>query len=323
MSIGDDGHSIGQPRRRGAAQWLRLLFLLAVLAFGALFIAHRWDDLRAAMSDARWEPLVGSVLIGAVGVIASMLAWRALLASFGSTLPVWASGRVFLLGQLGKYLPGSVWTLLAQVELGHDYKVPRKTTAAVSVLAIVVSVAIGLGFGVALLPFGSPEAARRYWWALLAVPFLVASLHPRVVSAILNRAFRLIRREPLSHPPALSGMLLAAGWQALSWLLLGLHAYLLVVGLRGDGVHALPAAVGGFAFAYCLGVLFLPVPAGAGVRETVLVLALAPVLSNSQALAVALLSRVILAFLDFLLAGVALVWRQVSKTPAVASHETR
>ena len=55
-----------------------------------------------------------------------MLAWRALLADLGSPLPVRVAMRVLFLGQLAKYLPGStVWAVVAQTELAHDYDVPR------------------------------------------------------------------------------------------------------------------------------------------------------------------------------------------------------
>jgi hypothetical protein len=35
------------------------------------------------------------------------------------------TARILFLGQLGKYLPGSVWPVLAQMELGKTYRVPR------------------------------------------------------------------------------------------------------------------------------------------------------------------------------------------------------
>ncbi len=44
-----------------------------------------------------------------------------LLNDLGSPLPPAGSLRVFFLGQLGKYVPGSVWPAVAQMELGRDY----------------------------------------------------------------------------------------------------------------------------------------------------------------------------------------------------------
>jgi glycosyltransferase 2 family protein len=56
-----------------------------------------------------------------------------------------------------------------------------------------------------------------------------------------------------------------------------------------------------------LGILFIPSPAGAGIREVVLVLALAPILDSGQALAIVVASRVILIVCDLAFALVALV----------------
>jgi hypothetical protein len=64
-------------------------------------------------------------------------------------------------------------------------------------------------------------------------------------------------------------------------------------------------AIGGFAIAFSLGPLLVVLPAGAGVREAVLVVLLHSVLSTSEATAVALTSRGILMATDGLLAMVA------------------
>jgi hypothetical protein len=83
---------------------------------------------------------------------------------------------------------------------------------------------------------------------------------------------------------------LAAG----SHLLLGVQAWLLARDLGAEGSAVLPLAVGAFALASVAGLLALPVPAGAVVREAVLVVALSPVLPIGSALLLALVSRVLL-----------------------------
>ena len=66
---------------------------------------------------------------------------------------------------------------------------------------------------------------------------------------------------------------------------------------RGD----LLLATGGYALAWTVGFLFVIAPAGAGVRELALVAALAPVVDRPAALAVALLSRVLMTLGDLVL----------------------
>jgi hypothetical protein len=64
------------------------------------------------------------------GLFTSFLGWRAVLADYGGRLPLAGGLRVFFLSQLGKYLPGSIWPAVAQMELGREYKVPRRVSAA-------------------------------------------------------------------------------------------------------------------------------------------------------------------------------------------------
>jgi uncharacterized membrane protein YbhN (UPF0104 family) len=74
------------------------------------------------------------------------------------------------------------------------------------------------------------------------------------------------------------------------------------VGLGADPLETFPIALGGFAIAFSLGPLLVVLPAGAGVREAVLVVLLSAVLSTPDATAVALTSRALLILTDGLLA---------------------
>ena len=64
-------------------------------------------------------------------------------------------------------------------------------------------------------------------------------------------------------------------------------------------------ALGGYAFAWCVGFVVIFAPAGAGIRDVLLVAALAPVLGTGPATAVALVSRAVNTISDLLVAGAA------------------
>jgi uncharacterized membrane protein YbhN (UPF0104 family) len=85
--------------------------------------------------------------------------------------------------------------------------------------------------------------------------------------------------------------------------MLGLEAWLLVVGSGAPALRSLPVAIGGYALAYGLGQLAVGLPAGAGVREAALTLALSTVVPTPTALLVALLSRGMLTVVDLTMAG--------------------
>ena len=86
-------------------------------------------------------------------------------------------------------------------------------------------------------------------------------------------------------------MLVSAGWSAVMWLCFGIHVYVLVAALGGS--DAFLRSVGAYALAWVAGFLVFFAPAGAGARELTLVVLLAPVLERPEALAVAVVSRVL------------------------------
>lgn len=312
--------------RPGPAQWVRVGFLVAVLAFGAVFVVARWGELRDALAQLSWGLVAASTVPAAAGILASALGWRAMLADLGGRLSLCTATRVFLLGQLGKYLPGTVWSFLAQAELARDHAVSRKVTVTGSVLGLLLALGTGAATAFATLPAGD-DAMRRYWWVVLVILVGMVFLHPRVAGPLLDRVLRLLRREPLARWPSYRGMLTAAGWYSLGWVLLGLHCWLLMIGFGAPAGSSLPLAVGGLTLAFCLGLVFVPAPAGAGIREVTLVLAFGPVLGPGESLAVALISRIMLTMLDFVLAAaivpVCRANRSTLRTRAAADETTR
>jgi uncharacterized membrane protein YbhN (UPF0104 family) len=292
--------------RRGPGIWFKIGFLVVAAAAGVWYVVANWDETGPALRQIGWGAALASVPLVVGAGVAGMLAWRRLLADLGHPLPLVPAGRVFYTSQLGKYLPGSVWTFVAQVELAKQLKVPRAVSFAVSVLAVVLSIAVGLGMAAILLPFGAGDALREFWWLWLILPVLVAVIHPAVTTWGINLLLRMLRRPRLDVRPTGRGMLAATGWQILSWCLMGLQCYILVRAAGAGGWSVLPLAVGGFTLAYCAGVLFVPAPAGVGVRELALGAALATALPAQAAAAVVLVSRLVLAVVDMGMAALSI-----------------
>ncbi|WP_017595077.1 lysylphosphatidylglycerol synthase domain-containing protein [Nocardiopsis potens] len=287
---------------------VRLAVLTAVLGCVALALYARWEEASGALAALPPWAAPASLAAGAAGLWCQMMAWRALLSGLGARLPVAAAARVVFVGQLGKYLPGSVWAFAAQVELARDREVARHRGAAATVLAVAVTLTVNLAVAAGTLPFTSEGAARRWWWALALAPVLLAALHPAVVTRALRLLLRLLRRPAADvEAVAIGGRPMAAAlaWTLAAWVPLALHIGVLVSGADGAGPRVWPLAAGAYALAWTLGVLFVFAPAGIGVRELVLTAALSPVLSPGAALLVAALSRLVMTAADVLCAGLA------------------
>lgn len=300
------------PAHSHASRLVKVLFGLAVLGFGIAFVASRWGRVSSALAATKPGWLVLGVVVAVAGQWAAALGFRALLSATSRPLPVPDVARVYFVSQLGKYIPGSVWPIVALTEMTRRYGVTRSAAALAGLLSLMFSLVVGAAVGAAFLLAGAVHGAASLWWLAVAVPVAVVLLHPRVINAATAWALRLLRRDPVPVRLGEGTLLRAVGWPLASWVLLGLHCWALVVALGGPAVDAVAAAIGGFALAYVAGTLFVPAPAGAGVREAVLGLALAGVVAQSatfghdQVLVVVLLSRVLLALLDFAQAGVAL-----------------
>ena len=286
---------------------LRAGFVLVALVLGVIAVVNRWQDVRPVLHrlDAGW--LVLSFAAALLALVASAAMWRSLLADLGSRLPVRVAGRVFLVSQLGKYLPGSVWPVLAQMELARDHDVPRPRAATASVLVMVMNLASGLFVAALTIPVFAGDVAVRYRWMLILAPVILAFLHPRILNPVLRLLFRLARRPPLERELRLRDIARGFAWSLAAWLAYGVHTWLLVAGIGAHSPYALPLSIGGFALAFCAGFLVVIVPAGAGVRDVALAAALSPVLGTGGAIVVSLASRLLLVVADLASAGGAAV----------------
>jgi hypothetical protein len=139
---------------RGIALWLKITFGIAVVSAGGLYFVRNWPEISAAFTDMGVLPMFAPLLPALGGLVAAMAAWRVLLSDLGAPLSMRDAGRVYFASQLGKYLPGPLWTFVAQVEFARDLKVPRAVSFGASMLGVVLSLTIGIVIGVVLLPFG-------------------------------------------------------------------------------------------------------------------------------------------------------------------------
>ncbi|HJE59020.1 MAG TPA: UPF0104 family protein, partial [Nocardiopsis listeri] len=233
--------------RRNA--WVRLALLLVVCACAGVAVHANWNQAREAVAELPLWVLPTAVLAGMLGLAAQMLAWRSLLAGLGSPLPRTVAARVMFVGQLGKYLPGSVWAFVAQVELARDWSVPRSRGAAATLVAIAVTVAVSLAVAAVALPLSSAEAARRWWWALAAAPVLLACLHPRVLGwgiGLAARPFARFREVAEAGPLRIGGgpVVASVGWTLVAWVPLGAHVWLLTWAVGGNALASIGPAVG-------------------------------------------------------------------------------
>ena len=292
---------------------MRVALLVVVLAFCSYGLYAEWPQVATGLARLHWYSVAFSLLAAMGGSACMMLAWRAVLADFGSPLSAKAAVNVNFVAQLGKYLPGAVWAFAAQVELGHDLGVPRRRSAASVAVSLAVTIGAGLGVAALALPLASPGTARHYWWVLAAVPVFVIGLCPPVLGPVIDRGLALVRRQPLERRLSWRGLAHALIWTLLGWVLLGVQVWLVQADMAGHGRLLLLLAIGGYALAFSAGLLLVVFPSGIGAREVILIAALTTVLPHGTALAVALVARVVTTASDLALGGIGLAMGRGAK----------
>ena len=285
--------------------WGRLAFGVALFAVVAFTAARDWRDVHATISRLSVLQLAGAEALALLGLGASVLTWRRALSELGSSVRLPAAGKIYLIGQLGKYVPGSVWAFVMQMELGRSAGISRTRVVASSVLAIGINLVVGFALG---LPAVSELLGGGTWVVVLAVCALIVAavaLTPPGLSFAARWLARMTPRVGRLGGVTWGGILSAAGWSIVSATCFGLSLWVLVLG-HGNGSTAktLWLCIAGTALAMTAGFLVVIAPSGLGVREATLVAVLAPTLKTSEALAFALVLRLVFTVADLVAAGI-------------------
>ena len=291
---------------------LRIGLLVVIVAACVIALWANWQEVSGQLRKLSVPVVLGAFVLVALAPVLTLMGWRVLLEDLGTHLALPPASSVFLVGQLGKYLPGSVWTVVAQAEMGAKLAVPRRRMAVVGILSIGLAVLTGCLLGI---PAVQPLLASRgdafsWWWVVIAVALGCVLLWPRLLNAVIARGLRLLRREPLEHDLSGRAVALASAWFVAAWVSTGMGTFVLARSVAPDAPLGplLVTCVGGFALASAAGMFSILVPAGVGVRDGVLALLLVTLMPLPAATAVVVVARFLAVLADLLLAGSAWAW---------------
>lgn len=292
-------------------RWLR--GTLAVVAVAALLVA-----LQRAVQDAEAVALPGA---GRLAVAAGLLAVSLVMAAsvWAILLPGLNLRQVFpgfALAQLAKYVPGSVWQGVGQVADAHRLGVGAGTASLAFMVQLAVQVIAAAGASaVALVMPGLPIWLRVP--AALA-PFALVLVNRRWLAALIGllaRRSSRLRGARLDLPT--QAALVRATWRS-GVTILAIGASFAVL-LPTDSIPGMVGTAGVFMLAWLVGFLVVPLPAGVGVREAVLVAGLAATHPVADVLAAAIVARLLLLVVEGIIAAAA----QALRVPSLERADRR
>lgn len=282
-----------------AAQWL---LAAAIVWYAVSSLRGQWAGAAARIQslDPDWRWIAAATAIVLLTYLLLIETWRRIIIASGETLGFHEAARIWFVSNLGKYVPGKIWSIAAMTLMARESRVSPVTAAGSSVLMQLVTVAAGIGV---VLVTGAqavdhPRLALGAAGAILVALALTPVLLPaagRAVSSLTGRSIVLPRMSP-------SIVWMATGSAVISWIAYGVAFQFFVRGVLGTAAGAPTSYIAVYAASYIIGFLALFAPGGAVVRESAMVtgmlrLALS---GKADALAIAVASRLWLTVTELL-----------------------
>lgn len=290
------------PEERRPHWWsapVKAILLAVIIFFIAKTLLANWRQVRTFP----WRfniPLLLSATVLQYSVLLYLIeVWRRVLAYFGGRLSFRAAYRIWVVANLGKYLPGKVWSVVGLATLAQRAGVTAELTVAVAMLTSALTV-LGAFVVVFLFSGTSHFAGIPPSVYFVFVSICLVAVYPRWLFRLLNLALGFLKRDPirLAVPPGLPFVLLI--FYLVAWVLYGGSFFLFLRALGLGTWHQFFPITAAFIFSYLIGFLALFVPGGLGVREGLLTLSLSAYLPAGVATAVAIGSRLWMTAIELL-----------------------
>ena len=294
-------------RRRAlvAAQWI---FAAAIVWAAIRSLRGQWSAAAARLATISigWSWVLGATAIVFLTYLLLIETWRRILTGWQAYLPFAVAARIWFVANLGKYLPGKIWSIAAMSVMAREAAVSPVAAASSSILVQLVTIATGIALVLVTgIQAVDQPALAIIIGSLLAVGIATAvALLPRVARVAANLTGRAIEVPPL---PA-SVLWLAVARSLVSWIAYGIAFKLFVVGVLGSAAGATSSYIAVYAASYIIGFLALFAPGGVVVRESALVAGMVRLglATQADAFAVAVASRLWLTVVEVLPGFVAL-----------------
>jgi uncharacterized membrane protein YbhN (UPF0104 family) len=295
------------------------------------------DGLRASrfsFHNIRWLWLATALPLAGLTLFPSGRYWWCTLQQFGHPLPWWPIFTAYVVGGLGKYVPGKAMVIVLRSAALQPHGVPLATSIVSIFIETLMTLAAAGGIGtMALATLHIPPWLR---WSLIAtaslslLPLLPPFFQPCL--SLLSRTKQL--RLPQHLATALTWSFVGRGWlwSCLGQFLMGCCLWLVCEAIRPAELplnHTLAQPITSWqvwmlcqaatSMGQVIGFLSM-LPGGAGARELVVTLLLAPAIGYAPALAAAVIYRIVTLTAELLLA-LGLWW--MSRLPATARPSQR
>jgi len=268
---------------------------------------------RLAAIKIGWSWVLGATIIVFLTYLLLIETWRRILVGWKAYLPFGTAARIWFVSNLGKYLPGKVWSIAAMSVMAREHAVSPVAAAGSSVLIQLVTIATGIVLVVAtgIGAVNQPVVAIVIGVVLIASIALLPVMLPRLAAIAAKLTGKTIEIVPLAG----SVLWLSVARSLLSWVAYGVAFQLFVIGILGKSSGATLSYIAVYAASYIIGFLAVFAPGGVVVRESALVAGMVRLglASQPDAFAVAVASRLWLTVVELVPGFIAMAFSR--RTP--------
>lgn len=236
-----------------------------------------------------------ATLVYGLPILSIAAAWRRLLSAVGGDVTYCTALAVISVSHIGRYLPGSVGMYLSRVELTRQAGIGVGRSAAAMVAestwaiaaGLIVMTATGLILGAVSLDFRLGVLSMLALAAFVGLPFAMLP----VIRAMASRSVML--SDAARWLEAVDGRtaIICLMYYQLNFVFGGVSFWLVLGAVAGEAWVGPLLCIFAFATAWVGGFVAFGAPAGLGVREAILVGAVAPAVGLETAIAASLIHR--------------------------------
>lgn len=251
-----------------------VLFLPLILIFFAYQIGQNWSS----VSKVAWSFDVTDLLLIAFFALPLFLinvwGWHLVLVACGEKISFWKSVKIWMISNLGRFIPGGIWQYGGKVYLSKKEGISISNAVLVTFLEAFFVLLAGVLLSLLLYATSFLALPRNIviFLSLCLLPafcFLFLLTDKNKMKRLVASIFKLLKRRPPKNIPSIKSSQLPKliGAYALQFIFAGGVLYSITQAAVSLDMSRMPAFVAIYALSWMAGYLTLIAPAGFGVQE--------------------------------------------------------
>lgn len=280
-------------------------FLLLVLIFLSIEVKQNLNLISKAFQAMSAIYVLASFLITIISVLVGVISWHLILNHGLAKFPKDLTYRIYLIGQLAKYVPGGLWVYIFQMRLALPFGISKQRIFITSIAYLIISMSSGAMIGIFAIPTAI-QLNEAFGWLYLITPAILFLLYPTIFNWIMNSLFRFMKKQRNLNNLKFSEIVPSYFVGLLNWLLLGTQLTFLTLSFSTLKFFDFIEITALMSLAMIIGQVLFFFPSGIGARELVIIFGLQKWVTYEEALTIALVSRSCFIFADVLLGTLSL-----------------